>query len=90
MIKEDWLNTHERDGKHIKIERPDYTGSESFNYKKFYSIILLAVADANYSFVAIDVGAYGSNSDASVFRNSNFGKRLNKPIGFTTMLSTTK
>lgn len=90
MTKEDWLNiareffiqTHfpncvgAIDGKHIRIERPDYTGSESFNYKKFYSIILLAVADANYSFVAIDVGAYGSNSDASVFRNSNFGKRL--------------
>lgn len=90
MTREDWSNiaqgffeqTHfpncigAIDGKHIRIERPDHTGSESFNYKKFYSIILLAIADANYSFVAIDVGAYGSNSDASVFRKSNFGRRL--------------
>lgn len=90
MKREDWLHIAEGyleqtyfpncigaiDGKHIRIERPNDTGSESFNYKKKYSIILLAIADANYSFVAIDVGAFGSNSDASVFRNSNIGRRL--------------
>ncbi|KAA5655469.1 transposase family protein, partial [Pseudomonas aeruginosa] len=50
--------------------------SEAFNYKKYYSLILLAIADADYCFTAIDVGAYGSNSDSSVFKNSNFGKRF--------------
>lgn len=34
----------------------------------FYYIILVTVADANSNFIAIDVGTYRSNSDASVFQ----------------------
>lgn len=44
------------DGKHIRIVRPQ---TEYFNYKKFHSIVLLAVTDTDYCFTAIDVGAYG-------------------------------
>jgi hypothetical protein len=38
----------------------------------------MAVADAEYKFVFIDIGAYGSEGDSSVFASSSFGKDLFK------------
>lgn len=65
------------DGKHIRLQRPFNSGSLFFNYKNFYSIILLAVVDADYCFTAIDVGSYGANSDSNIFKNSTLGEKLN-------------
>lgn len=36
----------------------------------------MAVADANLSFIAINVGAYGQEGDSTVFRDSPLGKKL--------------
>ncbi|VVC46243.1 Hypothetical protein CINCED_3A011348 [Cinara cedri] len=36
----------------------------------------MAVVDANYKFVMIDVGAYGKDSDGSVLSNSTFYQRI--------------
>lgn len=38
--------------------------------------MLLALVDANYKFIVVDIGAFGKNSDASILRNSNLGKGL--------------
>jgi hypothetical protein len=64
------------DGKHVNIKCPNNSGSSFFNYKKNFSIILMAVSIAHYNFTYIDVGAYGSQSDGGVFRNCSLGKAL--------------
>ena len=68
------------DGKHITIQAPNKTGSLFFNYKKYFSIVLMAVCDASYNFVLVDIGAYGSQSDGGIFRNSVFGQRLENDL----------
>lgn len=66
------------DGKHIRIIKPTESGSLYFNYKKFFSIILVAICDANYKFSYIDVGGYGRSADTTIFKNSAFFKKLTK------------
>ncbi len=58
------------DGKHIAIKCPKGGGSLYFNYKKFHSIVLMALVDADYKFIWIDEGANGSASDAQIFNSS--------------------
>lgn len=64
------------DGKHIRIIRPPHSGSLYYNYKHYYSIVLLAMCNANYEFTYINVGIQGKESDSSVFTNSTLFQQM--------------
>ncbi|XP_041863337.1 putative nuclease HARBI1 [Melanotaenia boesemani] len=66
------------DGKHIAIQQPENSGSEYFNYKHFFSVVLLALVNANYKFIYVDVGAAGRAGDAGIFANSALKKALSE------------
>ena len=81
---EDWKKIEERfrnkwdvphavralDGKHIAIEKPKKSGSEYFNYKDYFFLVLLALVDADYRFLWVNVGASDSSSDTQIFNRS--------------------
>ena len=64
------------DGKHIMLQTPARSGSLFYNYKGTFSIVLMAIVDAQYRFIFIDVGAYGSYADGAIFHRSAFGLAL--------------
>lgn len=64
------------DGKHVTTRCPANTGSLNFNYKHTFSIVLLALVDANYKFLFIDVGCKGRISDGGVFNRSPLSNAL--------------
>lgn len=55
------------DGKHIAISPPLESGSMFFNYKDFFSVVLMAVVDAQLRFVWVDVGTNGRASDRGIW-----------------------
>ncbi len=64
------------DGKHIAIFHPHDSGGTFYNYKGFYSIVLMAFVDYDYKFLYADVGCQGQISDGGVYRNSSFAQKL--------------
>jgi hypothetical protein len=66
------------DGKHVAIRQPACSGSKFFNYKHHFSIVLLALADAHYKFLFIDIGAQGRCSDSGIFSESVLHDALNE------------
>ena len=68
------------DGKHVVLRRPENTVGEFHNYKGTKSIILMAIVDANYCSIYVNVGCQGRISDGGVFRNTEFYTKLESDL----------
>jgi len=66
------------DGKHIRIFQPHGTGAQFYNYKGFYSVVLMAIVNSNYEFIYVDVGKNGRLSDGGVIEFTKFYEDLKK------------
>ena len=69
------------DGKHIRIVFPTDSGAMFFSYKKYFSVVLQGLVDANYKVITVDVGSFGKQSDRDTFLASDLfsfidGKRI--------------
>lgn len=64
------------DGKHVRIQAPSGTGSLYYNYKGFFSVVILAACDSEYQFTAVDVGGFGRQSDGGILSYSVLGREL--------------
>lgn len=66
------------DGKKINIQAPPVSGSQFFDYKKHFSVVLMALVDSEYRFRVIQVGDFGRTSDGGVYANSALGKGMER------------
>ncbi|KAK4873257.1 hypothetical protein RN001_015286 [Aquatica leii] len=64
------------DGKNVRIFCPGKSGSQFFNYKNFFSVVLLAFVYAYYKFVMVDIGSYGKEGDSGIIEKSNIGRLI--------------
>ena len=64
------------DGKHVRIKKPVHSGSLYHNYKGFFSVVLMALVDADYKFLYTDVGGQGHMSDCQIFNASELKDAL--------------
>ena len=64
------------DGKRILLQAPVNSGSLYYDYKHNFSLILLALVDAQYRFLYVDVGANGRTSVGCVFGNCRLNAAL--------------
>ncbi|XP_064464296.1 uncharacterized protein LOC135375544 [Ornithodoros turicata] len=68
------------DGCHIEVCPPKDQGSDYYNYKGWYSVILLAIMDHTYKFIYVNVGSPGRSHDSAVFQRSGLPTVLNSEL----------
>lgn len=70
------------DGKHVLIQAPFNSGTEFYNYKSTFSIVLFALVDADYNFIFVDAGCQERISDGGVFKDTILYRMIeNKKLG---------
>ncbi|CAK1587982.1 unnamed protein product [Parnassius mnemosyne] len=65
------------DGKHVRIVPPPGSIATYYIYKKIFSIVLMACANANYEIIWCEAGVNGRRSDGGAITETRFYKKLN-------------
>jgi hypothetical protein len=65
------------DGKRVAIIPPPNTGSLYYNYKHFFSVVLMAIVDADLKFICVDIGCNGRMSDAGIWQRTPLASAMN-------------
>ncbi|KAH6923776.1 hypothetical protein HPB50_006671 [Hyalomma asiaticum] len=68
------------DGCHIPVSPPKEHATDYYNYKGWYSIVLLALVDHKYLFRYVSVGSPGRCHDAYVYRQSALAEMVSGPL----------
>ena len=80
-----WNVSHEvsaLDGKHIPIKKPKKCGSQYFNYRGCFSLVHLALVNADFKILWVNVEASGLSSDAQIFNRSKLKREIeNRRLG---------
>ncbi|KAM7311775.1 protein ALP1-like [Ixodes scapularis] len=66
------------DGKHVAPMPPHDSGAQFRNYKGFFSIVLMALVDAELNFVFVDVGRNGRMNDSGIWGACKLKEALEK------------
>lgn len=75
------------DGKYIRICQPARSGALYYNYKNYYSVVLIAIVNHNYEFIYVNVGKQGRISDGGVIQAIIFYKRpQNQTLNFPKLM----
>ncbi|KAJ1526427.1 hypothetical protein ONE63_009561 [Megalurothrips usitatus] len=64
------------DGKHCAVQGGGGGESNWFNYKESFSMVLLAMCDAQYKFLWVDIGGRGRRGDGGLFFQSTLDEGL--------------
>ncbi|XP_033221201.1 uncharacterized protein LOC117175603 [Belonocnema kinseyi] len=60
----------------IQATAPPNSGSAYYTYKQRFGINVMAIADAHYRFIIVDMDALGRRKDGGVFKESTMGQRF--------------
>lgn len=67
-------------GKRVLVCKSPCSGSECYDYKGHYSLIMMALVDANYKFMYVEVGASARAIDAGVWERCGLRDAIEKNI----------
>ena len=68
------------DGKHVKIYPPANSGSLYHNFKGGFSVVLMALVDANLEFIYVDAGQCRRHADGGIWRYCALNQRIEKGL----------
>ena len=66
-------------GSHLPIKCPNHGAQamkQYFNFKGFYSIVLMALVDAEYWFIWASVGAPGNTHDSTLLHSTDLWRKI--------------